>query len=205
MEQDPFELLGIDSTSTVEDVHRARRRLAKRAHPDHGGDAAAMQAINAAADAALIALNEPRTPAPEVEHIADDTTADEPVPYGKRGWRRVATDSPSFTVEALPVETFEALVVVANWIGEVLVEEPPYVLESHLVDPFDCWCRLDVVPDARASTVSIAVATIGDDLPPDVDAVRDAWVTNLNLLDWDQLHHDRLGDDRLGPNRSRPS
>ena len=199
---DPFELLGIDPGSTVDDVHRARRRLAKRAHPDHGGDAAAMQAINAAADAALVALNRPAAPAPAVDPASDDAAVDGPVPGdGKRGgWRRVATDSPSFTVEALPVETFEALVVVANWIGEVLVEEPPYVLESHLVEPFDCWCRLDVVPDAGASTVSIAVATVGDDLPPDVDAVRDAWVTNLNLLDWDQLR-----DDRLGPNRSRPS
>ena len=90
--------------------------------------------------------------------------------------------------------------MVANWIGEVLVEEPPYVLEAYLVDPFECWCRLDVVPDAGASTVSIAVATFGDGLQPDVDAVRDAWVTNLNLLDWDQLH-----DDQIGPNQSRPS
>ena len=129
-----------------------------------------------------------------------------PCPTTARGWwRRVATDSPSFTVEALPVETFEALVVVANWIGEVLVDEPPYVLETHLVDPFDCWCRLDIVPDAGASTVSIAVATFGDDLPPDVDAIRDAWVANLNLLDWDRLGDDRLGGDRFGPSRPPPS
>jgi hypothetical protein len=107
----------------------------------------------------------------------------------------VATDNPSFTVEALPVETFEALVVVANWLGEVHVEDPPYALETHLVDPFDCWCRLDIVPDAGASTVSIVVATVGDDLPPDVDTVRDAWVANLNQLDWDQL----------GGTQSRPS
>ena len=112
----------------------------------------------------------------------------------------MATDSPSFTVEALPVETFEALVVVANWMGEVLVDDPPYVLEAHLVEPFDCWCRLDILPDAGASTVSITVATFGDDLLPDVDAVRDAWVANLNQLDWDQLH-----DDRLGPSQSPPS
>ena len=128
--------------------------------------------------------------------------ADETVPEEARpaGWRRVATDNPSFTVEALPVETFEALVVVANWMGEVLVDDPPYVLESHLVEPFDCWCRLDIVPDAGASTVSIAIATFGDDLVPDVDAVRDAWVANLNRLDWGQLH-----DDRLDPNQSPPS
>ena len=77
----------------------------------------------------------------------------------------------------------------------MLVDDPPYVLESHLVEPFDCWCRLDILPDAGASTVSIAIATFGHDLLPDVDAVRDAWVANLNRLDWGQLD----------PNQSPPS
>ncbi len=190
MEQDPFELLGIDPTSSADDVHRARRRLAKRAHPDHGGDAAGMQAINAAADAALTALSRPAAPPLDVEAAVDEPDETRPA-----GWHRVATDNPSFTVEALPVETFEALVVVANWLGEVLVDDPPYVLESHLVEPFDCWCRLDILPDAGASTVSIAIATVGHDLLPDVDAVRDAWVANLNRLDWAQLD----------PNQSPPS
>jgi hypothetical protein len=192
--EDPFELLGIDPASTIDDVHRARRRLAKRAHPDHGGDAARMQEINAAADAALLALITRPAPAsgpdegPPSAGASDD---DEPRPR----WRRVATDSPSFTVEALPAETFEALLIVANWIGEVLVDDPPYVLESHLLEPFDCWCRLEVLPDAGASTVSIAVATFQAELLPDVDAVRDAWVANLNRLDWAQLD----------PNRPPPS
>ncbi|HWM22920.1 MAG TPA: hypothetical protein VNO51_24725 [Ilumatobacteraceae bacterium] len=184
MEQDPFELLGIDPSSTVDDVHRARRRLAMRAHPDHGGDPGRMQAINAAVDAALIALSRPPPEPSAVEQAGEEPVVDD---TGRGRWRRVATDNPSFTVEALPVETFEALVVVANWMGEVHVEDPPYVLETHLVEPFDCWCRLDIVPDAGASTVSIVVATFGDDLPPDVDAVRDAWVANLNQLDWGQL------------------
>jgi hypothetical protein len=196
MEQDPFELLGIDPTSTADDVHRARRRLAKRAHPDHGGDAAGMQAINAAADAALTALSRPAPPV-DGEAVADDSLPEDAQSTGRR---RVATDNPSFTVEALPVETFEALLVVANWLGEVLVEDPPYVLESHLVEPFDCWCRLDILPDAGASTVSIAIATFGPDMLPDVDVVRDAWVANLNQLDWGQVY-----DDRLGPNQSPPS
>jgi hypothetical protein len=222
MDRDPFELLGIAPTSTADDVHRARRRLAKRAHPDHGGDAARMQAINAAADAALLALNgspavapddppfddppfddppfdDPRTDDPETDEVAQG-----PSP-------RVANDSPCFTVEALPLEAFEALVIVANWMGEVLVGDPPYVLESQLGDPFDCWCRLDIAPDAGASSVSVTVATFDDRTLPDLDVVRDAWVANLNQLDWDQLHGHRLGDDRRfgddrrGPNRSPPS
>jgi hypothetical protein len=202
MDQDPFELLGIDPSSTVDDVLRARRRLAQRAHPDHGGDPAQMQAINAAVDAVLIALNRPAAESIGFEPPVEDAPrGDSPPDDARRGGRRrVASDAPSFTVEALPVEAFEALVIVANWMGEVHVEDPPYVLEAHLVEPFDCWCRLDVVPDAGASTVSIVVATFGDDLLPDVDAVRDAWVANLNQLDWDQVR-----DDRLGPSQSRPS
>ena len=182
MEQDPFELLGIDPASTADDVHRARRRLAKRAHPDHGGDAAGMQAINVAADAALIALS---SPAP----LADGARIDDPPPDEAAPGRSplVAADSPSFTVEALPNETFEAVLIVANWMGEVLVDDPPYVLESHLSEPFDCWCRLDIVPDAGACSVSIAVATVDGRTLPDLDVVRDAWVANLNRLDWDQL------------------
>jgi hypothetical protein len=221
MDRDPFELLGIESTSTAADVHRARRRLAKRAHPDHGGDPARMQEINAAADAALNALITP-APRPDVAPGPEQPSADPPSAGDDAGdaddaddeargrWRRVATDSPSFTIEALPVEAFEALVIVANWAGEVLVDDPPYVLEAHLFEPFECWCRLEILPDAGASTVSIAVATFEENSSPDVDAVRDAWIAGLNQLDWSQLHHDRLGDDRLGddrpgPNRSPPS
>jgi DnaJ-like protein len=196
MDEDPFDVLGIDRTSTADDVQRARRRLAKRLHPDHGGDPAGMQAINAAADAALSVLNCPSPPAPD-PLLHEAPSHDDPEP-GRR--RRVATDSPSFTVEALPVETFDALVIVANWMGEVLVDDAPYVLESRLVDPFECWCRLDIVPDAGASTVSITVATYDNRSLPDLDAVRDAWVANLNRLDWDHLDREQVD-----PSRPRPS
>ena len=70
----------------------------------------------------------------------------------------LSRDVPSFTVEALPVETFEGLLVVASWLGEVLDDDPPYRLDVHLHDPVECWCRLDVVPDAGSSTVSLTVA-----------------------------------------------
>ena len=65
---------------------------------------------------------------------------------------------PSFVIDALPAEAFEALLVVTSWIGEVLVDEPPYLLEVHLHDPAPCWCRLELVPDAGSSTVSLTVA-----------------------------------------------
>ena len=46
-----------------------------------------------------------------------------------------STTLPSFTIDLLPVEAFEALLVVTSWIGEVLVDDPPYVLEVHLTEP----------------------------------------------------------------------
>lgn len=90
-------------------------------------------------------------------------------------------DVPSFVIDALPAEAFEALLVVTSWIGEVLVDDPPYVLEVHLREPAECWCRLDLVPDAGASTVSLTVAAIDGSPAPLLDDVRDVWVQQLNL------------------------
>ncbi len=91
-------------------------------------------------------------------------------------------DAPSFTIDSLPVEAFEALLVVTSWIGEVLVDDPPYVLEVHLDEPSPCWCRLDLVPDAGGSTVSLTVASIDGAPAPDIEDVRDLWISNLNSL-----------------------
>ncbi len=90
-------------------------------------------------------------------------------------------DVASFTIEALPAEAFEAVLVVSTWLGDVLVDDPPYLLEMMLGDPFRCWCRLDLVPDAGASTISLTLAGL-EGPPADLDEVRDAWVANLNLL-----------------------
>ncbi len=178
---DPLAELGLGADASIDDVRAARRRLAKAHHPDQGGDPGYMQAINEAADAALLivvarhrAAEQPEAREPEApmrDHGNDDMS-------------QLARDVPSFTVEALPVETFEAMVVVASWLGEVLDDDPPYRLETYLSEPFDCWCRLDVVPDAGASTVSLTVGGLDGAAAPDVLAVRDAWVTNLNAVAW---------------------
>lgn len=93
---------------------------------------------------------------------------------------RVQHDVPSFVIDALPAVAFEALLIVTSWIGEVLVEDPPYLLEVHLLEPSPCWCRLDIVADAGASTVSLTIAAVGESAPPLVDDVRDVWVHHLN-------------------------
>ena len=51
-----------------------------------------------------------------------------------------------------------------------------------LGEPFGCWCRLDLVPDAGASTVGLTLGSIDGRPVPDLDAVRDAWVAELNTL-----------------------
>lgn len=178
--EDAFAILGLDRTATEQDVHAARRRLAKSAHPDTGGSVEAMQLLNDAADAALAALTSPaasvaprRTP----PRRTNPPTAGGPV-------RR---DHPSFTIEALPVEAFEALLVVASWLGDPIDDDPPYALELTLSEPVGGWCRLDLVPDAGASTVSVTVAGAPGHPTPSVDAVRDAFVAGLNDLDWSEL------------------
>ncbi len=190
MTADPFELLGVGRDATADQVRAARRLLAKDHHPDHGGDEHAMRVVNEAAATALRAieqrsrgLDEPTIHAEPAGAAEQESPRPSDLAADARG--RVVRDTPSFTVEALPVETFEALLVVASWLGEVLDDEPPYRLDTYLHEPFDCWCGLDVVPDAGGSTVSLAVAAVDGTSAPDVLDVRDAWIANLNLVDWD--------------------
>lgn len=176
---DPFAVLGVDRDADEVALRAARRRLAKELHPDRqGGDATRMQRLNAAFDDALELVQrrqDPAMPAPAAPPPS------EPAPPRQPG--RMAHDVASFTIEALPAEAFEALLIVATWLGEVLVDEPPYQLDVELGGPYSCWCRLDLVPDAGASTVALTlVATDGTGSLPDLDTVRDAWVTALNQL-----------------------
>jgi hypothetical protein len=159
---DPFAVLGVSPDSSPEEVRSARRRLAAEFHPDHGGDTVRMGEINAAFDVVIAQL------------------ADRSLPQPRH--RGVQHDAPSFTIDRLPVEAFEALLVVTSWMGEMLVDDPPYVLEVHLIEPAPCWCRLDLVPDAGGSTVTLTVASVGGQPAPDVETVRDSWVANLNML-----------------------
>jgi hypothetical protein len=174
---DPYELLGVEPTASLAQLTSARRRLALVLHPDHGGDAAAMQALNGAYDEAVSRLSNP--PPAAVEH---NPTNSVPANGRRRSPRGVQHDAASFTIDVLPVDAYEALLVVTSWMGEVLVDEPPYLLEVFLHDPSPCWCRLDLVPDAGATTVSLIVAALEGDPAPDIDAVRDEWVANLNGL-----------------------
>jgi hypothetical protein len=180
MTDDPFAVLGVDPGASVQELRAARRRMAMRLHPDHaGGDADAMRRVNDAFDAAMAALTRP---SPPPDGSGGHRPEPEPRPQPRRAGSRVVHDVASFTIEALPAEAFEALLVVSTWVGEVLVDDPPYQLDVALEDPYACWCRLDLLPDAGATTVSLTLAGVGAAAPPDIDDVRDLWVANINQL-----------------------
>ena len=191
---DPFAVLGLPFGAPVSDIRLARRRLARDMHPDSGGSEEAMKALNAAFEAA-VAHATGRRVIPTARPTSTRTSASggswshggqrpTTAPAGRR--TRAAHDHPSFTIDALPVEAYEALLIVASWIGKVLVDEPPYLLDVHLYEPAECWCRLELVPDAGSSTVSVTVAAVESGPFPDVDEVRDVWIAHLNQLGrWD--------------------
>ena len=183
-DEDPYAVLGVPDTANEAAITSARRRLAKQAHPDAGGSIAAMQRLNDAADRAIAAL------ARDAGSASPDSGAparrrQKPSPTYRGG--AVRHDHPSFTIEALPVEAFEGLLIVASWIGDVVDDDPPYLLEVVLGEPVAAWCRLQLVPDAGASTVSLTVAGVPGGSTPDVDDVRDEWIRALNQLDWSDL------------------
>jgi len=172
-------LLGLADDACAADVRLARRRMAKRRHPDvDGGDAEAMRRLNEAVDiilgeleAAQVGERPPRASSPPAPRRSRPSTVG-----------RVDHDVASFVIEALPTVAFEALLVVTSWIGEVVDDEPPYQLDVVLTDRLRCWCRLDLVPDAGASTVSLTIAALPEEPLPEIDQVRDLWVANLNRL-----------------------
>ena len=175
---DPWRVLGLAEGSSPAAINEARRRLAKQAHPDVGGSLESMQRINQAAASALADLPASGQDAPTRTGARSSQT-------DRFGPAR--RDHPSFTIEVLPAEAFEGLVVVSSWLGDLISDDPPYVLEVALVDPIRGWCRLELGPDAGASTVSLAVAAEPGYPVPDVDRVRDLFIDGLNRLDWTEF------------------
>jgi hypothetical protein len=183
-------VLGVPPSADLAEVRAARRRLAKSLHPDHGGDPERMRELNRAFDLAVRAILHPDVaPTPPAAPSAPPAPA--PAPPGperrSRGPARhgMEWDMPSFTISALPAEAFEALLVVTSWLGEVLNDDPPYLLDVHLHEPIECWCRLEILPEAGGSIVGLTVAPAGRVAPPALDDVRDRYVQALNELgDW---------------------
>jgi hypothetical protein len=175
---DPYAVLGIGQDADAREAAAARRRLARQHHPDHGGDESRMREVNEAYRLVLDRLRDP--PAPPRPQPSRAPAASDRAERRRRP--RVEHDWPSFTIDVLPAEAFEALLVVATWIGEVLADEPPYVLDVVLAEPEPCWCRLELLPEAGGSIVNLTVAGIDDAPAPDAETVRDVWLAALNDL-----------------------
>jgi hypothetical protein len=177
--EEAFALLGLSSVSaTKDDVFAARRRLARELHPDReGGSAVSMAEVNRSGDIALGYIARRSEPLP---------TRQRSVPTSQR----VQRDHPSFTIDVLPVEACEALRIVSTWIGDLIDEDPPYLLEVRLAVPFSGWCRLELVPDAGATTVTVSIMREGGSAD-DVAVIRDLWIDQLNRLDWQNLDADQ--------------
>jgi hypothetical protein len=182
-----LELLELDENASSESITVRRREMAIRNHPDRGGTHEAMAAVNRAADLLLWW----RRRGGVVPGVADTDTDTErnPVRRSRRGAERMGeprADRPSFVMEALPVVAHEALLLAAGVLGQVCDDDPPYVIETLIavdesipelstIDGGEIWCRLELVPDAGSTTVTI-IADV------DPESLVRLWCDTVNEL-----------------------
>ena len=165
--EDPYAVLGVPPDATWAEVCSARRRLAKALHPDRSGpagdhDGGPMALVNRAFDevrAARARAGEPSTP-------VDATVEQEETGV-------------AFSVGALPVDAFEALLMAAVDLGDVVQLDEPYLLGVLVDHPGPCHCIFELAPEAGGTLVTMDVAPrpFGDCPPPVV--VRDAFVEEI--------------------------
>ncbi|MFP5378109.1 MAG: hypothetical protein ACLGIO_15180, partial [Acidimicrobiia bacterium] len=106
--------------------------------------------------------------------------AEPPAPAATRGPAAAAADA--FAVDAPPGEAFEATLLAAVDLGDVVRAEEPYLLAVLLDDPGPCQCLLDLAADGGRTTVTIDLAPRHFGTPPPVEAVRDALVAGVGAL-----------------------
>lgn len=159
---DAMRLLGLDGNFCADDLRRARRRALIVHHPDHGGSREALADVERAYDL-----------------LGKQTSVAPPATRGSSTRVRRGTDRPSFTVDVLPVDAFEILLLAAAELADVCDDDPPYRLEVRMSDPVDTWITFEVVPDAGSSTVSI---TVDSSSGVDIEEIRDLWITTINGL-----------------------
>jgi hypothetical protein len=174
---DPFAILGLPPTATAAEVLAARRQLAKRLHPDTlvSGDekerraaGAKLAEVNRAVELALAALDAPveaSVAAPTTTRVDDGRTA-------------------SFAIEVLPVEAFELLLLAMSAIGDPKVVDEPYLLEGMVDDPALCLCRIDLVPEAGGTNVTVEVHPMvrSGVVPPSAVEVAGRLVAEIETL-----------------------
>lgn len=174
-----FALLDISPGSSHDEIRKAWRTQSLHLHPDVGGSTESMVALNAAVEIAL-------TWSPEdAEKEKQNSTS----PSASTATYQARRDVSSFTVNVLPVDCWQALEVVAAMCGPTIQDEPPYLLEFMLHDTsllysHDAWCRCECVPEAGGTTVHLTVGSSHHSHIPDIGAVRDFIIEQLNTIDW---------------------
>jgi len=190
--QAEYQLLGLSPLANDEEVHAARRRVAFDVHPDRGGSTAAMAQVNGAFVAIMKARRTEKTNQGHDTVAADSASTSasssaSPSSATSRSSRRssapLSTDFPSFTIDVLPVEAFEYLLLAGQELGDIVDSDPPYLLETLLnVGPRDVWCRLEIVPDAGSSTISLMCESVPE-LGVSAESCRDLWVAAVNAME----------------------
>jgi hypothetical protein len=165
-----YKLFGLTQTASIDEIIQARRFLALEFHPDRGGSDEYMALVNLAFDEIM---NWQRQQQPEPLQISMPK-----VPSA------FDVDRPSFVINALPVVAFELLLLAGRIIGDVALDDPPYLLEVQIEDPVLTWCRLEVLPEAGSSSVSLIV-----DGQTNAVSVRDLWIRTINEIGF--AHHER--------------
>jgi hypothetical protein len=168
--EDPRAVLGVGPDATDAELRRARRRLAKELHPDLHDDGTRAEAerriaqVNRAFDqlhaaAATAGVAQPGPPPPP--EAAAPAAAD------------------AFAIDALPVDAFDATLLAAVELGDVIRAEEPYLLAVLLDVPGPAQCLLELAPDAGGTTVTIDLSPRHFGTVPTVQAVRDAFVAEI--------------------------
>jgi hypothetical protein len=178
-EDESYVILGVSRDASRDDIVAARRRLARALHPDAGGSHVEMATVNEAFRVLLAIRAERSVEKAESNdgvNVARSSGSDARV----HRTRRVFRDAPSFVVNALPVEAFEVLLVAAANLGEVVDEDPPYILEVLVRDPGPLWCRFELFPDAGSTTVSLSCDVEPGYRVYSVEEIRDLWIATIN-------------------------
>ncbi len=90
----------------------------------------------------------------------------------------------SFSVDALPVEVFEPMLLAMSAIGDPKVVDEPYLLEGTVDDPALCLCRIDLAPEAGGTVVTVEVQPMARSRvpPPSATEVAGRLVAELEAL-----------------------
>lgn len=180
----PFDVLGVSPGSSPEVIRSAWRQLAKESHPDAGGDEVGMVRLNEALALALADVNINPADTQNWGTVQPSTprlhTTEEKI-------HRMRHDVSSFTLNVLPVESFEFLEIVANISGSLIETDCPYLVEfslENLGDDFSLadWCRCELVPEAGGTMVHLTVGGLGVNSSLDVEVIRDQLIRCINEI-----------------------